>query len=212
MPHKRIPGIYRIKNKVNNKVYVGSGVSVNQRFSTHKRLLRTNKHFNLHLQAAWNKYGEENFSFEFLEITENLKEREEFFIKFYSANNREKGYNKRLDCTTNLGLRASKETKEKLRLSHLGHKRSKEAQVKISESQYKPVCQIDKSGLLINTFSSMQEAEKQTGIYSQAISGCCRKINNSAKGYFWCYERDFKTFKPRTRKLRTSKNTKTINC
>ena len=57
-------GIYRIRNVVNKKFYVGSSNNVYERFRAHKNMLRNNRHHCVHLQAAWNHYGEECFVFE----------------------------------------------------------------------------------------------------------------------------------------------------
>lgn len=56
-------GIYKIVNTVNNKFYVGSAVNLAKRKTRHWAELRHQKHNNRHLQAAWNKYGEEVFQF-----------------------------------------------------------------------------------------------------------------------------------------------------
>lgn len=56
-------GIYKIINVVNNKFYVGSAVDLKRRKTRHFSELRTNKHKNKHLQAAWVKYGEQAFVF-----------------------------------------------------------------------------------------------------------------------------------------------------
>ena len=55
--------IYKIINLVNDKFYVGSTTNKKVRFRQHRKLLRGNRHHCKHLQAAWNKYGEEKFSF-----------------------------------------------------------------------------------------------------------------------------------------------------
>lgn len=47
--------------------YVGQSQHVQKRFSQHRNGLRSGRHFNAHLQAAWKKYGEAAFSFELLE-------------------------------------------------------------------------------------------------------------------------------------------------
>jgi len=214
MSNKRISGIYKITNILNNKVYIGSGVCVSDRLSAHKSLLNRNKHFNLHLQASWNKYEENSFTFELIEecSLQDLEKREEYNIKLYKANNRLYGFNKRINCKTNLGIKLSLETREKLRLSHLGHKRSKEAQEKISASQYKRVCQMDLLGNLINTFNSMQEAEKETNTYKQSISACCRKKLRKSNNFLWCYEKEFNSFKlPPERKNRWRKTNTEIS-
>jgi len=56
-------GIYKIINVVNNKFYVGSAVDLKRRKTRHFSELRTSKHNNRYLQAAWNKYGEQAFVF-----------------------------------------------------------------------------------------------------------------------------------------------------
>lgn len=59
--------IYKIRNLVNQKFYVGSSQNKRERFRNHRRLLRLGTHHCKHLQAAWNKYTEECFVFEVVE-------------------------------------------------------------------------------------------------------------------------------------------------
>lgn len=61
-------GIYVIKNIHNGKKYIGSSKNIENRFKIHKRYLRIGKHPNIHLQRAWDLYGEESFMFEIMEI------------------------------------------------------------------------------------------------------------------------------------------------
>lgn len=56
-------GIYIIKNLINNHRYVGSAVNPTARWARHLFELRANHHWSKHLQAAYNKYGEESFVF-----------------------------------------------------------------------------------------------------------------------------------------------------
>lgn len=55
--------IYKIINLVNNKFYIGSTTNKKVRFRQHRKLLRGNRHHCKHLQASWNKYGENKFEF-----------------------------------------------------------------------------------------------------------------------------------------------------
>jgi len=59
--------IYKIINLVNDKFYVGSTNNKKVRFRQHRKLLRGNRHHCKHLQAAWNKYGEDKFDFRVIE-------------------------------------------------------------------------------------------------------------------------------------------------
>jgi group I intron endonuclease len=63
-------GIYKIRNIINNDYYIGSAKNIKRRWDRHRCGLRNNKHENIILQRAWNKYGEENFVFEIIENCE----------------------------------------------------------------------------------------------------------------------------------------------
>lgn len=64
--------IYKIINAVNGKFYVGSTTNTAERFRVHRRRLRKGTHHTKHLQAAWNKYGEDAFVFHVVEtVPEN---------------------------------------------------------------------------------------------------------------------------------------------
>lgn len=123
------PGIYMIINKINNKKYIGSATRLKERWRCHRSLLRRNKHFNSHLQNAWIKYGEENFEFKVIELINNyeesnlvkiLIEKEEFYILKNKSNDRIFGYNSRIKCNSSLGIKWTKEQRERLSKSKLG--------------------------------------------------------------------------------------------
>ena len=88
-------GIYEILNKSDNKRYVGSSTSIENRRAQHFAYLRGNYHPNRHLQSAFNKYGEENFKFTILEQCDEttILDREKYYISIFSVLDDKFGYN-----------------------------------------------------------------------------------------------------------------------
>lgn len=68
--------IYKIRNVVNGKFYIGSTVDSRKRFWAHRKSLRLGNHDCIYLQRAWDKYGEDCFKFE---VVEQLKAKEELY-------------------------------------------------------------------------------------------------------------------------------------
>lgn len=60
---KPLCGLYAIVNELNSKFYIGSSNDLVIRWRHHRSALRGNRHDNVHLQAAWNLYGEAAFVF-----------------------------------------------------------------------------------------------------------------------------------------------------
>lgn len=80
-------GIYLIRNKINDKVYVGQSINISERLSDHKRIA-TNDLTNISpLYLAMRKYGIDNFIYTVLEecSAEQLDEREIYWIKYYHS-------------------------------------------------------------------------------------------------------------------------------
>lgn len=126
-------GVYKIANNINGKVYIGQSVNIKNRWKDHINALNRGDSNCTLLQRAWNKYHQENFSFEILELCSEdmLDEIEIKYIDVYDAVNN--GYNIELGGNKNKHL--SKETKQKIRESHLGKTVSDEVRRKMSESR-----------------------------------------------------------------------------
>lgn len=90
-----LSGIYEIRNKIDNKVYVGSSKDIKVRLLAHKNMLKRNKHANIHLQNAWNKFGKNNFDFNMLCYYDvaNLIQMEQRFIDINNSCDQKYGYN-----------------------------------------------------------------------------------------------------------------------
>lgn len=114
-----ISGIYSIINLINGKCYIGSSINLKNRKYNHFYHLRKNNHINKKLQNSFDKHGEENFSFELVEILENkdnLIKTEQKWVDFFKPE-----YN---ICNqvvnSRLGIKASDETKRKMSISFKG--------------------------------------------------------------------------------------------
>lgn len=125
--------IYMIRNKINNNIYIGQSKQndIEIRWRDHKRRINTNGC--PYLYAAFRKYGIENFDFLLICICfdEACNELEKYYIKKYNSLV-PNGYN--LDNGGNTLKSLHPETKEKIRLAHLGKKHSDERIQKNRES------------------------------------------------------------------------------
>ena len=87
-------GVYRIKNIIEDKSYIGKSRNIEQRWKQHIGTLKSNKHINSKLQSAFNKYGLDSFEFTILEETDKpelMDYFESYYIEKYNAIN--DGYN-----------------------------------------------------------------------------------------------------------------------
>lgn len=74
--------VYKIRNKLNCVVYIGSSKCFESRKEKHLYDLKQNKHGNIYLQRAWNKHGGSAFAFEVIEEVDNELQfdREQYYI------------------------------------------------------------------------------------------------------------------------------------
>lgn len=173
-------GIYCITNLKNDKKYIGQTYDLKYRWMRHKSDLNCGRHHNKHLQSAWNKYGENNFSYSILEYCpiEILDDKEIYWIEFYNVLNSKCGYNL---ADGGLGCRGYKHTEEEI------------LKMRMIQNP-EPIVQLDLKGNYINTFISAGEASDSLGKESIAgIKRCCEKDKyRQAYGYIWVYEKDYK--------------------
>lgn len=134
--------IYKIRNVVNGKFYVGSSVKHRVRFQTHRRQLRAGAHHCQPLQRAWSKYGEDCFKFEVVQIVEDpeaLLDAEDAWLAEHHGNAH--CYNvSRNPWALWTGLRHAAAAKKKVskaqkgKQHRLGHKNSPEHRQRISDA------------------------------------------------------------------------------
>lgn len=123
----KISGIYKITNTLNDNCYIGSSFNLDRRLKDHKRFLLNGTHPNKHLQAAYNKYSQENFIFEIIfecdAIEDIIIENENEYIKQYAQNNNPyPAYNNRPDAKTNIGRKVTPEQRKKMSEARKGIK------------------------------------------------------------------------------------------
>ncbi len=130
--------IYKITNILNNKIYVGSAKDFHVRKLKHLNFLRNGKHHCIHLQYAYNQYGENAFEFSIIEIVENatkLIEREQYWLDITKCYVREIGYNISPTAGNTLGTKRTPDQRLKLSASQRGHKHTEQTKLKWSEQR-----------------------------------------------------------------------------
>lgn len=172
-------GIYQIKNTINGHLYIGSSIAMNKRWTEHIRMLRKNEHDNIHLQRAFNKYGEEHFIFSILELCFPfaLIDREQYYIDKFKPE-----YNICQRAYSRLGQINSPETCAKISQANMGRINSPE----IIAKRYRPVIQYTMGLVFIAEYESVKAAQQATGAFG--ISDVCNNKRNSAGGYIWRYK------------------------
>jgi group I intron endonuclease len=114
--------IYKITNKINNKIYVGKTNNPVKRFQNHisrSRTLKTNQP--IHFAMA--KYGKDNFVFEIIETCCDaalLNAREIFWIENLKSNQKIIGYNITNGGEGSFGRMQTETTKNKISKSMKG--------------------------------------------------------------------------------------------
>ena len=175
-------GIYKITNLVNGKFYIGSSIDLKRRKNRHFKLLRDNKHHSLHLQRAFNIYGEENFQFQVLKyVADESKLRiiEQEYLDSTKAYDVEVGYNMSISSVCpNFGKGEN---------SHTFGRKGKLNGKSVS------VVQLDMDYNYLNVFESANIAQNKTGVDASTIIKVCKGKKKSIKGFRWLYLDDYKS-------------------
>lgn len=180
--------IYQIRNVITGAVYIGSVLKrdPNDRWVSHRKDLRGNRHHSQYLQRAWNKYGEHNFVFEILEkVDGDVIPIEQKYLDI-----RKKEYPGHLNynvCWTAgncQGRLWSPEMRKKLSIAHLGQRQTPEAKQKQIESWKKkcntPYSFTSPDGVVYNDVRNLREFSRQ---HPEIEVTSLRKLHNEKIQY-----------------------------
>lgn len=186
------PGIYKITNVVDNKIYIGCASNVRTRKNGHLHDLKNNYHKNSYLQNAWNKHGEVNFKFEVVELCDIklLHEKEHFWVSYYNSLDRNIGYNLKPTDPNGCSIH-SEETKEKLRQANKGKKPSAFCIQKLKErtlsSEHKEIMRKSREDIDYTKLHREKRGKKvidqATGIIYSSLAEVCELLGVT-KGSF----------------------------
>lgn len=127
-------GIYKIEHRQSGRAYVGSAVNLQVRWWNHRSDLNRQRHCNIKLLRAWNKYGADAFEFSVVEFIpkEDLITREQFWIDKLEAATA--GYNISPIAGNSLGRVDTPEVRAKKSAARKGRVVTPEERAKIAAS------------------------------------------------------------------------------
>lgn len=158
-------GIYKIINKIKNKVYIGQAVNLKQRIQTHLNSVK--KTHNYPLYHSMRKHGVENFDVEILIQEKNLTKQElddlEIdFIRLYNSIDRLFGYNLTKGGEGTVGFKFTKESKDKMSKTKKGKPCSQEHKQKISKTSKGRIFSQEHKKKLSNAAKNRKPISKET--------------------------------------------------
>ena len=191
--------VYQHRNLKNGKSYIGmTSREPKKRWNNGWGYKNNLRMWNDIQNSDWNKDWEHNILGQFKNKDEALNV-EEIFIWLFDSTN--EGYN-----TSSYGSSSYKRTDKTRRKNSesmtgeknpmYGKHHSEDTKRKMSEAHKgkiyantKPILQFSKNGELIAEYSSLTEAERQTGCNNSHICECCKGERKSARGFIWKYKK-----------------------
>lgn len=159
-------GIYKVRNKTNNKIYIGSSVQIADRFLQHLQYAFNENRvaYKSTLSSAIRKYGKDSFEIILLEevaAKEHLIEREQYYYD-------------ELKPEYNQG-----------RPTEGGHPVTVPVyQIDINTLE------------ILNEFDSLAQAQREVNVSRIVIGNVCNGKGNTAGGFYWCHKDKYDTWKP----------------
>lgn len=206
--------VYKITHAYSQKFYLGYSVSTEKRFANHKNMLRRGVHHCIHLQRAWDKYGEGEFRFSILDVCktkEEAIEKEQMYLDaefdggamYNSANSNDPletmkyALTKEAISKNTTSKRKSRKFIEALEINRLLAKLPS-AQKKRVETTRKngtfcagqrvPVIGRNIQTGITKRFISIADAAKAIGSFGGNVHSSCNGTRNSVNGWTFMYE------------------------
>ena len=153
--------VYKITNKINNKIYIGVSNDVPRRWRNHIEAASNIKdhHYNYPLMQAFREFGVNNFTFEIIDSAKTSKE----LIQ------KEHDYIIEYNCVFPNGYNQTAKTDSPMLDPNIANKMKQTKRKKYG----KKVAEINDNNEIINIFNSIVEAGEQTGLDRYKISAVC---------------------------------------
>jgi hypothetical protein len=165
-------GVYLIE--CNSHKYIGSSISLYERYKQHTLALRKGKHYNNFLQKIYDKYPND-ISFKLIEICDNYIEREAYYIEFYDSD-----VNVERNPVTQI---KSIETRKKLSMANTNKRLGAENHASVKVYQY------TLEGTYINEYDTIRKAALAINGNASSIGDAAKGDTKSAGGYQWRKEK-----------------------
>lgn len=161
-------GVYLIE--CNSHKYVGSSISLYERYKQHALALRKGKHYNNFLQRVYDKYPND-ISFKLIEICDNYIEREAYYIDYYNCD---------VNVERNPVTQAkSIETRKKLSMANTNKRLGAENHASVKVYQY------TLEGIYVNEYDTIRKAALAINGNESSIGDAAKGDTKSAGGYQW---------------------------
>jgi hypothetical protein len=165
-------GVYIIE--CNSHKYVGSSISLYNRYKQHLLTLKKGKHYNNFLQKIYDKYPND-ISFNLIEICDNYVEREAYYIEYYNCD-----VNVERNPVTQV---KSIETRKKLSMANTNKRLGAENHASVKVYQY------TLEGTYINEYDTIRKAALAINGNATSIGDAAKGDIKSAGGYQWRKEK-----------------------
>lgn len=207
---KKLSGIYKITNTINDKVYIGKTVTFQKRYNAYKGAFKKEDEtkINPYFLNSIKKHNPENFTFEVVETCsiEMLAERELHWMVVFRSTEADFGYNLRMDSSTGMITHpsTSKKISERIKKEFENGTRSREAvsqwatdlwkdqdkkdrmrkNVSLSKASY--FIQRTKTGECVAVWNNINQIiEKNPGYKWQNIYAACNGSKASYMKFLW---------------------------